>query len=435
MSPAETYTFDEFRLEVSERRLSKNDCPISLAPKAYDLLVALVRNSGRLLAKRELLDLVWPDSFVEEGILAVHVSALRKALGSGPGRSYIETISRAGYRFTGAVSTSESALARATKQHATRAEVYELVGRGRAHLLAASLFEIPKAVEAFRAAIDADGAHAAAHAGLALACCAQAQFRLAVPDQAYEEARKAALRALALDDACADAQVALGAVLFLSDWNWLASQRSLERALQLNPNHTEAYLLYGSLLEAVGELDRGLEMKLRALERDPLSPLVHLQISMSYWNQRRYDDSIQWAEKTLNLDPRHLGAREHLAGAYFKKGDLDRHMQENIKHAASYGVSREALDHLQQIYRQGGRAAVVKLSLERASSQAFPAIQSALLHAEAGNLDEAFRHLERAIESHDPALVYLAVGPQFDSLRTDPRFNQCVARVGLLQPV
>src|SRR5205823_12350482 len=81
-----------------------------------------------------------------------------------------------------------------------RPEVYELFGRGRAHLLAASMHEVPKAVAAFRSAIELDSTYAAAHAGLALACCAQAEFRVASPAEAYAEAKAAALRALAMDD-------------------------------------------------------------------------------------------------------------------------------------------------------------------------------------------------------------------------------------------
>ena len=141
-----------------------------------------------------------------------------------------------------------------------------------------------------------------------------------------------------MNDTCADAQVALGAVLYLSEWNWIGAAKSLERALELNPNHTEAYLLYGRLIETLGQLDRGLEIKQRALERDPFSPLVHLQISLSYWNQHRYDDAIEWANRALELDPRHPHAREHLAAAYLKKGETDRWMAENMRHAELHGA-------------------------------------------------------------------------------------------------
>ena len=425
----EVYEFAEFTLDVSERRLLKGSEPVSLEPKAQEVLLALVRNAGRLVTKRELLDLVWPESFVEEGILAVHVSGLRKALGLG-GRGYIETVSGAGYRFIGNVTQRRANEGRQwhgffggpPAPPAAIPEVCELVGRGRSHLLKASMFEVPQALAAFRAAIELEPAYAPAHAGLALACCAQARLRLVPPAEAYTEARTEALRALAMDDACADAQVALACVLFFSEWNWHGAERSLQRALQLDPRHTEAYLLSGQLLEALGRLEEGLEMKLKALERDPFSALVHLDISMSDWNQRRYDDAIEWADKALTLDPHHPHAREFLAGAYWKKGDLDRHWQENIKHAQTHGVSPP-----------GEREVMIRQVLERASTDpnAFPAMQLALLYGETGQMDRAFQHLERAIESHDPALVHLAVAPQWDSLRADPRFNQCLIRMGL----
>src|SRR5690349_8546116 len=102
--PREVYEFGEFTLDVSERRLCRRGQVIPLEPKAHDWLVALLRRAGRLATKRELLELVWPESFVEEGILAVQISALRKALGdSEAGRMWIETVPRAGYRFAATV--------------------------------------------------------------------------------------------------------------------------------------------------------------------------------------------------------------------------------------------------------------------------------------------------------------------------------------------
>jgi tetratricopeptide (TPR) repeat protein len=314
-----------------------------------------------------------------------------------------------------------------------RLEVYELIGRGRAHLSLLSRSEVPKAVAAYEAAIEMDSTFAAAHAGLALACCQQAELRLVAPTDAYARANAAALHALAVDDACADAQVALGAVSFLGQWDWVGAERSLQRALEINPNHTEAYVLYGRLLDALGRLQDGLEMKLRALERDPFSPFVHQAISMSYWNQRRYEDSVAWANKTLELDPRHLVAREHLAGAYWAMGDFDRHMAENVKHAQAHGVATEALEAIKQLYAGGGRTGVVRWILETQASH-LPAIQLALLHGELGDMDAAMAHLQRAIESHEPCLVDLAVAPQWDALRTDTRFHGCLERMGLRAP-
>jgi tetratricopeptide (TPR) repeat protein len=180
-------------------------------------------------------------------------------------------------------------------------------------------------------------------------------------------------------------------------------------------------------------LEEGLQLKLKALERDPFSPLVYLQISLGYWNQRRYDDAIEWASKTLELDPRHPHAREHLAGAYWKKGDGDRYMAENLKHAELHGAPAETLARLKESYAAGGVAGVWRLGLELAAKhpQAVPAMQLALFHGEVGSKDAAFQYLEQAMESHDPGLVHLAVGPQWDCLRSDPRFQDALLRMGL----
>ena len=573
----ETYEFGGFTLEIGERRLSHNGEPVALAPKALDLLVALVRRAGRLISKQELLDSVWPESFVEEGILTVHVSALRKALGdtSRPPR-YIETVARSGYRFiasvtetatdrrvipgrwsiavlpsrspagggegapliglaitdslidrlgrfdpivvrpTGAVHTYRNgtddpaavgrtlrsdmvvdssfermpdgvrlsarvvrsedgaalwqgefadsggtaaavAAADALASHfgatpheaarpvlhktdvaprlsRTRPDVYELCGRGRAHLLSASMFEVPKAVEAFQAAVALDPSYPPAHAGLALAHCARAVMRVAPLLDAYRDARAAALRALAVDDRSADAQVALGNVLIFAEWDWPGGERCLRRALEINPNHLQGQLIYGRLLDALGRSREALEIKLRAFECDPLSPLVHVQIALCYWNQRRYDDAIEWANKALALDPKHLLAREFLAGAYLKKDDIPRYLAEVAQHAACAGVAPETLEPVLNAYAAGGRAGAIHSLRQLSGNLNAPAAAVAQFAGMAGELDTAFGLLDRAILDRDPILIELAVGPQWDSLRGDPRFEQCVARMGLRVP-
>src|SRR5215467_6397039 len=97
--PAGTaYTFAGFRLEPAERRLTGDAGVVALPPKAFDLLVILVANPGRLLRKEELMEQLWPGVFVEEVNLAQNVSAVRRALG-GDRKAFIETVAGAGYRF------------------------------------------------------------------------------------------------------------------------------------------------------------------------------------------------------------------------------------------------------------------------------------------------------------------------------------------------
>lgn len=441
MYGTEQYAFGEFALDVRERRLSGAGGDVALSPKALDLLVQLVRRAGALVTKRELLDAVWPDAFVEEGIVAVHVSALRKALGDRrQPASYIQTVSRSGYRFVAGVRPASRTVTAGAGGGAllpvltpSGPEVYELVGKGRSALLAARRSDLPLAIAAFQKAIELDPEYAPAHAGLALAYCAQAELRSVPSSEAYARARGSALRALALDDRSADAQVALGAVMFQGEWNWVGAERSLTRALELSPNHPQARMLLGRLLEAQSRFDEGLQVKLAALERDPFSPSVHLGIALSYWHQRRFEQSLLWANKTLELDPKHGLAREFLAGAYWALGDFDRHMAENLTHAAQHGVPPEALDSLRRAYEEGGRAGVVRLALAQARQHlgAMPDFQLALMHGELGDLDAALPYLERAVEARDPCLVDLAVAPQWDKLRGDARFARCLAKMGL----
>ena len=94
------YVFDQFMLAPEERLLWRDGKPVSLTPKTFDLLVVLVTNSGHLVGKDELLQQVWPDSFVEEVNLSVNISSLRKALGDDQALTrFIETVPKRGYRF------------------------------------------------------------------------------------------------------------------------------------------------------------------------------------------------------------------------------------------------------------------------------------------------------------------------------------------------
>jgi serine/threonine protein kinase/Tfp pilus assembly protein PilF len=277
-------------------------------------------------------------------------------------------------------------------------EASELVARGWAHLRSASFVELSAAVSSFQAATVIDPTLAAAWAGLAHAKIDQANDRHVLVE-AFGEAKAAALRAVALDPESADAQAALGLVMLVAEWDWIAAERSFQRALAINPNHAEAYLHYGTLMEALGNLERGFQLKLQGLECDSTSALAHVQIAGSFWFQRRYDDVVVWANKALDRNPQHLVARQELAAAYWKMGDLER-ARKLLADCAQLDLGNEGL---------------------------FLAVQC----AQDGDLDAAFEHLQRLIDTRDFAAIHLAVAPEWDSLRADPRFNQCLARMKL----
>ena len=106
------YEFGAFLLDPAEHLLMREGQPVTVTPKAFDLLAALVENRGRLMSKEALLEQVWPDSFVEEANLSVKMSELRRALGETPNANqYIETVPRKGYRFVAEVAERPSGIA------------------------------------------------------------------------------------------------------------------------------------------------------------------------------------------------------------------------------------------------------------------------------------------------------------------------------------
>src|SRR5437867_1958077 len=107
------YEFGRYRLDIPARQLRRDDEPLSLTPKAFDLLIALIERRDRVVDKAELMRLVWPDSFVEEANLSQTIFVLRKTLGDdAAGRPFIDTVPRRGYRFAAEVHTVLEAPAR-----------------------------------------------------------------------------------------------------------------------------------------------------------------------------------------------------------------------------------------------------------------------------------------------------------------------------------
>lgn len=432
----EVFQFGDFTLDVTERRLQHGFKTLSLAPKAVDVLTTLVRQHGRIVTKEDLLARVWPDVFVEEGILTVHVSALRKALGHG---AWIETVPRIGYRFTGPVPRRPAALLSGETARSSL-EVAECLRAGRTHLLTGASTAMPAALAAFSAAARTDPECAAAHAGVALTWCVQANLRVAPHQEAYAEAKAAALRALAMDSHSADAQAALGGVLFWSEWNWAAAERSLQRALLLDPEHCEALLHYGALRDALDDRESGLRLKERALAVAPQSPLVLTEIALSYSLQRRFTDALAWARKAITLDPLNQRATEFITVTSWFVGDVPGLIAERRRRAMASGLTGEALVGLERrlsalndAWVRTGHQGATRWLLENFAigPDSRSAFGRAASHAVLGNVDEAFEHLDHALTLRDPLMVYLAVYGAWQSLRSDARFNERLKRLGL----
>ena len=136
LPPKRFYEFDSFRIDLDERRLINGIRPVPLTPKVFDVLVALVENTGRTIGKDELIDRVWADTFVEDGNLNRNISMLRKVLGEDSrAPHYIRTVPKRGYRFEADVreiveEAEETRVEKVTKLHlAIREETQEYESR------------------------------------------------------------------------------------------------------------------------------------------------------------------------------------------------------------------------------------------------------------------------------------------------------------------
>ena len=397
------------------------------------MLVALVRHRGELVTKRDLLACVWQDTFVEDGILTVYISILRKALGDTrrPAR-YIETVAGFGYRFISPIVRRPAPYEdTASPVPFRQRRATEHLTRGRHQLLNGSCFALQDAVESFESAIRADPSDASAYALFALARCAQAQNVAVAPQRAYRDATRAVLRAIALDHRDPNVHVALGTLLLLNDWDWVGADRAARRALEQDVENVDAYMLRGNLLDARGETDDALDAKMRALDYAPTSPFVLTQIALSLWRRRDYEGTITWTERALAQDPRHVGARMYLAFALWKIARYEAVTDELLTQAESFGITRETFTRAIATSRRApdeGRwpSRLTRFVMRRLPTAAggASAINAAIASGERGERDAAFRHLDGAIRRRESCLIHLAVDPQWDSLRSDSRFQQ-----------
>jgi pimeloyl-ACP methyl ester carboxylesterase/DNA-binding winged helix-turn-helix (wHTH) protein len=153
------YVFGVFRIDVTDRLLFRDNGAVPLTPKAFDTLLFLVENSGRVLGREEIMTEVWPDSFVEENNLAQNISALRKVLGPA-GSKLIETVPKRGYRFVGDVAETSDETPGAVIRERTRARVVieedteedddrsDVLGEGSSHQLKEAPLKIPETMYA-----------------------------------------------------------------------------------------------------------------------------------------------------------------------------------------------------------------------------------------------------------------------------------------------
>jgi len=270
-------------------------------------------------------------------------------------------------------------------------------------------------------------------------CYSQFAWNGAVaPSEFMGKARAAALKALAIDPASADAHVAMGAVFYQYDWDWSRSEQEFRRALELNPNHAHGHSAYAALLRITGRREQAKAELARVSALDPLNakkPAAIVAAAIGLRRQKNYDQAIAEMRKALQMDPAVARAHAQLGLTLFAAGQQDEGINELETAVRLAQKNRRFQANLGWAYAVSGRTADARRILEaleqRARQEYVSPVAIAMVHAGLRENDQALHWLEQAYEQRDFDLVFAQRWLAFESLRREPRFQELMRRIGL----
>jgi TolB-like protein/DNA-binding winged helix-turn-helix (wHTH) protein len=299
-----------------------------------------------------------------------------------------------------------------------------------------------RAVSEFDHAVAIDPGYARGYAALARVYALAPVSGFLTSSEAMPKARDAALRALALDDSLAEGHSILAFVRAHFDYDWPAAEREFLRALELNPSDAYAHLFYShSYLSPLGRHDAAIAEMQRALALDPLSAPVQSFLGRTYLWARRYEDALAQFRKCNQLFPAFALNHERLAHLLTYTGDFDGAIDEDSKARILAGEAPKDVASIEGEIRKAlvarGPRGYWQALLDFSQSEKRPPeaygddYGLAILHSRLGERDKAIESLERAYSQRELALTEIAIEPAFDDLRTSPRFQSLLRRVGL----
>jgi tetratricopeptide (TPR) repeat protein len=312
-------------------------------------------------------------------------------------------------------------------------EAYNLYMRGRYFWNKYSKEWVMKAIEVFQEAIQIDSYYALAYCGLA-----DAYFRLSnvhfPPREVMPKAKEAALRAVEIDDNLAEAHSSLGLVKVYYDHDWIGAEAEFRKALKLDPNLVSAHQRYGSYLTFMGRFEESIRHYETALELDPFSLQINMNLATTYYLRGEYDRAINHLNKTSELEPNYMPTHFVLGSAYVQQGRL----QEAIEQFQFiYKMDEEAyialgfMGYAHALNGQRAEAETLLNILQDIAERKYISPYSLLLiHLAIGPLERVFQLLEQLYEERNDWLVWLKVSPELKNLRSDPRFQDLLRRIG-----
>ena len=327
---------------------------------------------------------------------------------------------------------------RLTKRQTDDAEAYRLYLKGRHHWNRWTEDGFYKAIEYFQQAVEKDPVYALAYTGIADSYVLLGWNSYLPPKDAFPKARVAAMAALRLDPELGEAHSPQAAVLWLYDWQWPEAQMEFKRSLALNPAHPTASHWYAECLMTMGRHSEAIARMKSSQDLDPLSLIINVAIGWAFYMAGQYEAAIEQLHRTVEMDPNYpvtywiLGltlrkiGRHELAIAEGEKG---------VKLSGGSALMRAALAQTLATTDRRKDALQILDDLTTLSKEKYVSPYFfAGIHVGLGEDDRAIEYLEKSYEEHSHWLIYLHIDPSMDRMRSNPRFQDLLRRIGLPLP-
>lgn len=319
------------------------------------------------------------------------------------------------------------------KQPTDNIEAYNLYLRGRYFWNKYSKEWVLKAIEAYQQAIAIDSSYALAHCGMA-----DAYFRLSnvhfPPREVLPKAKEAALRAVEIDDNLAEGHSSLGLVKVYYDHDWVGAEMEFRKAIKLNPDLASAHQRFGSYLTFMGRFEESIRHYEMALELDPFSLQVNINLATTYFLRGEYDRAIKHLTRTSELEPNYMPVHFVLGCTYIQQNRLAEAIAE---FQFIYKLDEEAylalgfMGHAHALAGERAEAETLLNILQDISKRKYVSPYSMLvIHLALGPQEHVFELLEQLYEERNDWLVWLKVSPELKNLRNDSRFKNLLRRIG-----
>ena len=321
------------------------------------------------------------------------------------------------------------------KNYTHNLDAYNLYLQGRYFWYKRTDEAMLESVKYFDRAIEKDPSYALAYAGLADSYITLGQWRVAPPKDVYPKAKQAAIKALEIDEGLGEAHASLAMIKRDFEWDWPGSGQEFKRAIELNPNYSVAHQWYSEYLVTAGRFEQAIAEVKRAQELDPLSLVNYVAGAIVFRMARQFDLSLAECQKAIDLDPNYGPAYLYRGYSYLSKGIHEKAVLDIKKYLALSRPSPNFQSKLAVSYALAGHGNETRKILDDLMKQSGQEYISPMAIAEIyqalGAKDEAFLWFEKAVEERAYGIIYLKTSPDYDALRSDPRFTKLLQKIGL----